>query len=57
MTTQTSTCGGRIRLDGVTFIEQILVVKLLEQPPQGLNILVVIGDIGIFHIHPIAHLV
>ena len=28
---------------------------MFEQPPQGLNIFVIVGDIGVFHVHPVAH--
>ena len=51
------TCSGsrRIRLDGVTLVKKVLLVELLEQPPKGFDIFVVVGDVGVFHIHPIAH--
>ena len=57
MAAETCTCGGRIGLDGVALVEQVLVVELLEQPPQALDVLVVVGDVGVLHVHPIAHLV
>ena len=44
-----------VGLYGVTFIEQPLVVKLLEQPPQRLDILVVVGDVGMLHVDEVAH--
>ena len=52
---QTRTSRRRIRLNGVAFIQQTLVVKLLQQPPKRLNIFVVIGDIRMIQIHKIAH--
>ena len=48
---------GRIGLNGVALIEQALVVELLEQIPQGFDIAILIGDIGVVHVDPIAHLV
>ena len=36
-------------------IDEPLVENALERPPDGLDILVVIGDIGLVHVHPIAH--
>ena len=46
----------RIGLDGVALVEQPLVEELLEEPPQRLDVFVVIGDVGIVHIDPVAHL-
>ena len=48
--------GGRVGLDGVALVEQPLVEELLEEPPQRLDVFVVIGDVGIVHIDPVAHL-
>ena len=56
MATQTRTCHRRIGLNGVTLVQVTFLVELLQQVPQGLNILVIIRDIGVFHIHPVAHL-
>ena len=52
------TCSGSrgIRLNGITLIEIALLVELLEEIPKGLDILVVIGDIGVVEIHPVTHL-
>ena len=47
----------RIWLDGVALVEQSLVVKLLEHPPQSLDVSVVVSDIWIIKIDPVAHLV
>lgn len=57
VTAEAGAGSGRIGLYGVALVEQALVVKLLQQPPEGLYVLVVIGDIGVLHIHPVAHLV
>ena len=54
---QSRTCGGRIGLDGIAFIEQALLVELLQQPPEGLDVAVIVSDVRVFHVHPIAHLV
>ena len=53
--TETRAVGRRIRLDGVALVEQPLVVNLLQQIPQGLDVTVVIGDVRIVHIHPVAN--
>ena len=50
------TCCRRIGLDGVALIEQPLVVELLEQPPECLDILVVVSDIGMVKVDEISHL-
>ena len=38
----------------VTLIEKPLLVHLLERPPLGLYILVIVGDVGVVHIDPVA---
>ena len=53
---ETRTRRRRVRLDSVTLVEVTLLVQLFEQPPEGLNELVVVGDIWIVEVHPIAHL-
>ena len=53
--TQTRSCGRRIGLNGIAFVEEILLIQLFEQPPQRFDILVVVGDIGVLHIHPVTH--
>ena len=47
----------RIRLDGVSLIQQAFAVELLQQPPQSLDISVFIRDIRMVQVHPVAHLV
>ena len=49
------TVRGRIGLDGISLIEQALVVELLQQPPKGLDILGVVGDVGVLEIDEISH--
>ena len=44
-----------IRHHLVTFIEQAAVEDLLERPPHGLDVAIVVGDIGVVHIGPEAH--
>ena len=46
----------RVRLDGITFVQIAFFVEFLKQIPQGLDILVIVGNIGVFEVHPIAHL-
>ena len=57
MRRKSCSCGRRVGLNGIALIEQSLVVQLLEQIPKGLDILVVVGDVGVLQIHPVAHLV
>ena len=47
--------GGAVRLDGVTLIKQALVVYLLEEIPEGLDVAVVVGDVGVVHIYPVTY--
>ena len=53
MTAQSGTGSRRVWLDRLAFVEISLTVDVLEKPPQGLDITVVIRDIRIVHIHPI----
>ena len=55
--TQSGSGCGRIGLYGITLVEHIFVVQIFEQPPQGFDIAVVVGDVGVVHIDPIAHFV
>ncbi len=48
--------GRRVGLDGVALVEQPLVEELLEQPPERLDVFVVVGDVGVLHVDPVAHL-
>ena len=56
MRAQTCTCAWRVWLDGVTLVEQALVVELLEEPPESLDILVIVGDIRMVEIYEVTHL-
>ena len=53
---QTGTSTWRIRLDCIALIKQALVVELLEEPPQCLDILVVVCNIWMVEVDKIAHL-
>ena len=48
--------GRRVGLNGVTLVEVAFFVELFEQVPECLDVLVVVGDIGVVEVHPIAHL-
>ncbi len=50
------TCSWRIRLDGISLIEQALLIELLQEPPQGLDVAVIVSDIRVVEIYPVAHL-
>ena len=51
------TSGRTVGLDGISLVEEVLLVELLEKPPEGFDVLVVVGDVGMLQINPIAHLV
>ena len=53
---QTSTCSRRIRLNGIAFVEQLLLIELLQQPPQCLDILIIVCNIRIVKVNEVAHL-
>ena len=53
---QACTCTWRVLLDGVTLVEQPLVVELLEEQSQGLYIFGVVGDVGVVEVNGRAHL-
>ena len=53
--TQPRTCSRRIGLDRVALIEEALLIDLAEEVPEGLDIAVVVGDVGVIHVHPVAH--
>ena len=57
MRAQACTGSRRIGLDGITLIKQVLVIKLLQEPPKRLYVTVVIGDVWIIKVHPVTHLV
>ena len=56
MARKTRAGGGGVGLDGVALVEAVLVVELLQEPPQGLDKLVVVGHIRVLQIDEIAHL-
>ena len=37
----------------MTFIKQLLIPYLLECPPNGLDIIVMVSNVRMFHIHPV----
>ena len=51
---ESGTCGRRIRLYGLALVEQPLRVYLLQEPPERLDVAVVVGDVGVVHVDPIA---
>ena len=55
MTRQSRTGSRRVRLNGITFIEQTLVVELLQKPPKGLDKFIVIRDIRVVEVNEIPH--
>ena len=57
MRTESRACRRRIGLDSVTFVQQSFLVKLLQQPPEGFDVTVIVSDVRVFHVHPITHFV
>ena len=55
MAAQSGAGGGAVGLYGVALIEQTLLVELLQQPPQRLDVFVVVGDIGVVQVYEVAH--
>ena len=45
-----------VGLDGVSLVEESLLVEVCKKPPKRLDILIFVGDIGVIHIYPVAHL-
>ncbi len=52
---KSGTTAGTVRQDLVTFVDEPAVEELLEQPPDGLDVVVFQRDIGIIHIDEIPH--
>ena len=54
---RTQTCpGGRtVGLYGLALVEVALAVDVLEKIPESLDVAVVVGDVRVVHIHPIAY--
>ena len=44
-----------VGLNGVALVEQALGVHLREQPPDRLHVFRLVGDVGTFHVDPVAH--
>ena len=55
MAGQRGAATGAIGNDLKALVQQLLVPDLAQGPPLGLNVIVVIGDVGIVHIHPEAN--
>ena len=56
MRAQACTCAWRVWLNGVTLVEQPLIIELLEEPPESLDVLVIVGDIRMIEIYEVTHL-
>ena len=54
MRAQAGAVGRGIRLDGVALVQEPLVVDILQQVPEGLDVAVVVGDVRVVHVHPVA---
>ena len=55
--TEPRPCRRRIRLYGISLIQQSLLVELLQKPPERFDITVVVSNVRIVEVHPISHLV
>ena len=51
---EAGTGGGAVGLDGLALVEQALAVDILQKIPEGLDIAVVVGDVRIVHVDPVA---
>ena len=56
MRAKARTCSRGVGLYGEAFVEEPLLVDLAQQPPQRLDVAVVVGDVGVLHVDPVAHL-
>ena len=54
MGAKSGTCCRRIRLNCISLVKQVLVVELLQQPPQSLDVAVIVCDVRIFEVNPVA---
>ena len=52
---QPRTCSRRIGLNRIALVQQSLLVDLAEQIPESLDVAIIVGDVGVLHIYPIAH--
>ena len=55
MGAESGAVGRGIRLYGFALVEEAAVVDFAEQPPEGFDVAVVVGDVRVVHIHPVAH--
>ena len=51
---QGGAAAGAVGRDLVAQIQQALFINLLQAPPFGLDIIVLVGDVGMLHIRPVA---
>ena len=42
-------------MNGIPFINQTFIEDFFEQPPYCFHVFVVVGDVGVIHIHPVPH--
>ena len=55
VTRESCTGSWAIGLDGVALVEHILLVELLQEPPKGFDVFVIIGDVGVVEVDEVAH--
>ena len=53
---QRSAAAGAVGHDLVALVQQALLVDGLQAPPLGLDVVVMVGDVGVLHVHPVADL-
>ena len=56
MGAETCTSHRRVGLNGVALVEETFLVELFEQIPEGFDVLVVVSDVRVLEINPVAHL-
>ena len=50
---QARAVGRTVRLDRVALVEEPLVVDVAEEPPEGLDVTVVVSDVRVLHVDPV----
>ena len=55
MGTEAGAVRGRIRLDGISLVQETLVIDFLQKIPQGFDVTVVVGDVRVVHIYPVSY--
>ena len=55
MRTKSGAIRRRVRLYGIALVEQSFLINIFQKIPQGLDVTIVVSDVRVVHIHPVAH--